>query len=203
GAISVHGVVQLSSGTDVLWANVDRRTRRRQRTDVGSVPQGFHPPEGLSAVELVTYAGWLKGMSSRSAHRRAKEALETVGLGDRQGERIRHLSGGMRQRVGIAQAIAAEPTVLVLDEPTVGLDPEQRMAFRTLLSALAEHVIVLLSTHLTEDVERLADAVVVIDGGRVRFEGSLSEFDALAGEPDTGLSRAEQSYAHVLHAGAS
>ena len=106
--------------------------------------------------------------------------LDLVGLGDVAHRKMRKLSGGMRQRVALAQSLLGEPDLLVLDEPTVGLDPEQRLRFRDLVSRIAADRVVVLSTHLTEDVEALCDQVVVLDDGGVRFDGTPAELAAVA-----------------------
>ena len=112
---------------------------------------------------------------SRQRHRRVREALEAVDLQDVAGRKIRTLSGGIRRRVGIAQAIVADPQLLLLDEPTGGLDPEQRVRFRQLVGRLGEHRTILLSTHLVEDVSAICTSVVVLWHGRVLFQGAPAE----------------------------
>lgn len=171
----------------------------RYRRSVGWLPQQFLPPPGLTALEVVAYAGWVKGLSGRQARRQAAAALATVGLGERAGDRAKKLSGGMIQRLGIAQAIVHRPRVLLLDEPTGGLDPDQRASFRALVRKLSGSAAVLLSTHITEDVDRMCRRVVVLGGGRVRFTGSLEEFRACAGpRPLEDVTRSEQAYRAVL-----
>ncbi len=123
----------------------------------------------------------LKEMSDRAArHREVRRVLDEVGLADVRGKRIRKLSGGMRQRVALGAALVGDPGFLVLDEPTVGLDPEQRMRFRELIAGAGEGRTVLLSTHQTEDVAMLCHRVLVMAGGRVRFEGTPAELTARA-----------------------
>jgi ABC-2 type transport system ATP-binding protein len=106
--------------------------------------------------------------------------IDAVGLSDVAGRRIRALSGGMRRRVGVAQAILGEPELVILDEPTAGLDPEQRLRFRDLVSRIGEGRTVLLSTHMTEDVSALCPRVVVVDGGRTVFDGTPSRLTGTA-----------------------
>ncbi|WP_030955676.1 ATP-binding cassette domain-containing protein, partial [Streptomyces sp. NRRL S-481] len=147
----------------------------------GSLPQtpGFHPD--FTAFEFVDYVAILKEMSDRAArHREVRRVLDEVGLADVRGKRIRKLSGGMRQRVALGAALVGDPGFLVLDEPTVGLDPEQRMRFRELIAGAGEGRTVLLSTHQTEDVAMLCHRVLVMAGGRVRFEGTPAELTARA-----------------------
>jgi ABC-2 type transport system ATP-binding protein len=131
--------------------------------------------------EFVDYLAILKELEDPAdRHRRVRSALAAVELEDLAGRKIRTLSGGMRRRVGIAQAIVADPQLLLLDEPTTGLDPEQRMRFRQLIAGLGEHRTVVLSTHLVEDVAAVCTRVVVLWQGRARFFGSPPELRGLA-----------------------
>ncbi|WP_037857187.1 ABC transporter ATP-binding protein [Streptomyces sp. NRRL S-340] len=148
---------------------------------LGYLPQnpGFHPD--FTAFAFVDYVAILKELTDRGArHQEVRRVLEEAGLGDVRGRRIKKLSGGMRQRVALAAALVGGPRFLVLDEPTVGLDPEQRMRFRDLVTRTAEGRTVLLSTHQTEDVGMLCNRVIVMAGGRIRFEGTPAELTARA-----------------------
>jgi ABC-2 type transport system ATP-binding protein len=151
------------------------------RRRLGYLPQDSGADAGFTASAFVDYVAVLKEMTDREARRaEVRRVLEVVGLGDRAHQRIRALSGGMRRRVGLAQALLGRPDLLVLDEPTVGLDPEQRLRFREVLAGLPPETTVLLSTHLTEDVAALCPRVVVLDGGRVLFQGETAQLAALA-----------------------
>jgi ABC-2 type transport system ATP-binding protein len=131
--------------------------------------------------EFVDYLAILKELDDPAdRHRQVRSALAAVELEDLAGRKIRTLSGGMRHRVGIAQAIVADPELLLLDEPTTGLDPEQRMRFRQLIAGIGTHRTVVLSTHLVEDVAAVCTQVVVLWQGRVRFMGTPSELRQLA-----------------------
>ncbi|MBD0840436.1 MULTISPECIES: ABC transporter ATP-binding protein [unclassified Streptomyces] len=157
------------------------RGRQEVRRMLGYLPQapGFHPD--FTAFEFVDYVAILKELTDRAArHREVRRVLEEVDLGDVRGRRIRKLSGGMRQRVALAAALVGDPGFLVLDEPTVGLDPEQRMRFRELIARAGEGRTVLLSTHQTEDVAMLCHRVLVMAGGRIRFDGTPGELAARA-----------------------
>ena len=147
------------------------RTALRRR--LGYLPQdpGLYP--NFSAAALLDYVAVLKEMTDgRRRRAEVRRVLEEVGLSDRATVRVRKLSGGMRQRLGLAQALLGEPDLLILDEPTVGLDPEQRMLFRALISRLGETRTVLLSTHQTEDVGALCERVVVMRQGRAIYDGT-------------------------------
>jgi ABC-2 type transport system ATP-binding protein len=164
-------------GHDVLSGPGRLALRRR----LGYLPQdpGFHP--SFTAFEFVDYVAILKELTVRSArHAEVRRVLAQVGLDAQRGKRMRALSGGMRQRVALAAALVGDPALLILDEPTVGLDPEQRMRFRELFADLGEGRSVLLSTHQTEDVMSLCRTVVVIDQGRVRFSGAPTDLAGLA-----------------------
>ncbi|MFF9816739.1 ABC transporter ATP-binding protein [Streptomyces sp. NPDC014006] len=155
--------------------------RQKLRRELGYLPQnpGFHPD--FTAFEFVDYVAILKELTDRAArHREVRRVLDAVDLSDVRGRRMKRLSGGMRQRVALAAALVGDPGFLVLDEPTVGLDPEQRMRFRELIAQAGEGRTVLLSTHQTEDVAMLCHRVIVLAGGRVRFEGSPTELTARA-----------------------
>ncbi|MFI2379520.1 ABC transporter ATP-binding protein [Streptomyces sp. NPDC018964] len=157
------------------------RGRQAVRRNLGYLPQtpGFHPD--FTAFEFVDYVAILKELTGRAArHREVRRVLDEAGLADARGKRIRKLSGGMRQRVALAAALVGDPAFLVLDEPTVGLDPEQRMRFRELIARAGEGRTVLLSTHQTEDVAMLCHRVVVLAGGTVRFDGTPAELTARA-----------------------
>ncbi|MEU1270817.1 ABC transporter ATP-binding protein [Streptomyces sp. NPDC005799] len=155
--------------------------RQEVRRALGYLPQtpGFHPD--FTPFEFVDYVAILKELTDRGArHREVRRVLEQVDLGEVRGKRIKKLSGGMRQRVALAAALIGDPGFLVLDEPTVGLDPEQRMRFRELIAQAGEGRTVLLSTHQTEDVAMLCHRVLVMVGGRIRFDGTPAELTARA-----------------------
>lgn len=159
--------------------------RRAERTELrrrlGYLPQDPGSYPHFTAFELVDYVAILKEFTDRrERHREVRRVLAAVDLSDRATTRVRRLSGGMRQRLALAQALVGAPDLLILDEPTVGLDPEQRMRFRSLVSGLAESRTVLLSTHQTEDVAALCERVVVLSHGRVTFDGTAAQLAGTA-----------------------
>jgi ABC-2 type transport system ATP-binding protein len=164
GSVSLDGLDPYGSG---------RRPYLRQ---AALMPQSLELPGDARVADAVAYCGWLRGMSARDARKSARRVVAEVGLADRARDRIRCLSGGMTRRVALAQALVARPRLLLLDEPTTGLDPEQRAAVRTLIRAVADGGITIVSSHVMEDVESLADQIVVIDEGRVAHAGSLAQF---------------------------
>jgi ABC-2 type transport system ATP-binding protein len=159
----------------------DAAGRLAIRRRLGYLPQESGAFGGFTAFGFVDYVAVLKEMTDQAArHAEVRRVLDVVGLGDRAHQRLRALSGGMRRRVGLAQALLCRPDLLVLDEPTVGLDPEQRLRFREVLAGLSPSTCVLLSTHLTEDVSALCPRVVVLDRGSVLFEGPTAGLAAVA-----------------------
>ena len=155
--------------------------RREVRRRLGYLPQEAGMSRGFTAFELVDYIAVLKEMADRrTRHDEVRRVLDLVDLGAVSGKRVRALSGGMRRRLGLAQALLGDPELLVLDEPTVGLDPEQRLRFRDLVSRAGEGRTVVLSTHQTEDVAALCEQVVVVDRGRTLFAGTVPSLVARA-----------------------
>jgi ABC-2 type transport system ATP-binding protein len=173
--------------------------RRAIRRRLGYVPQhlGFYPR--FTVVEFVEYFALLKEVPAARVPRAVATAVERVGLGDKAKARLRTLSGGMLRRVGIAQAIVNEPDLLLLDEPTAGLDPEQRVAFRALLRDLGQRATVVVSTHLVEDVGAACARVALMDQGRIAFDGTPDELTARgAGTAAAGDAPLERGYSAVL-----
>jgi ABC-2 type transport system ATP-binding protein len=151
------------------------------RRRLGYLPQEMGFPRGFTAFGFVDYMAVLKEWTVRAArHDEVRRVLDLVDLGDLATKRISALSGGQRRRVALAQALLGEPDLLLLDEPTTGVDPEQRVTLRQVLSRAGERSTVLLSTHQTEDVAALCDRVVVLDRGRVRFDGPVVDLVATA-----------------------
>lgn len=121
----------------------------------------------------MTYVAWLRHVHPREAGVRITEALDVVDLSSRSKQKVRSLSGGMRQRLGLAQALVSSPELLLLDEPTVGLDPEQRATFMSYLSAIANNTTVVLATHLVEDVAVFATSAIILHEGNLAYQGTL------------------------------
>jgi ABC-2 type transport system ATP-binding protein len=178
----------------------DERSARRARSGIGYLPQqfGFYP--SFSVYDFVRYCGWLRGVAERNAHEAALKAIGAVGLERQAGTPMKRLSGGMAQRAGIASAIVGRPPLLLLDEPTVGLDPAQRMDFRNLIRSL-DRTTVVLSTHLVEDVRAVGGGVVVMNEGRAVFRGTAEELEAAAQPDYAGDSALERGYMSILGTG--
>ena len=159
----------------------DAEGRLAIRRRLGYLPQDLGLYPRFTVFEFIDYVAILKEMTDRRArHDEVRRVIALVGLEDVSAKRIKALSGGMRRRVGLAQALLGDPDLLVLDEPTAGLDPEQRLRFRELISRIGERRTVLLSTHLTEDIAALGGRVVVLHQGLVRFDGPPRALAGLA-----------------------
>ena len=160
-------VTKPSEGS-ITWNGVDvARSPDGLRGVLGYLPQDFGVYPNLNAVEFLTYIAAVKGLESATARRRIDVLLDLLALSDARKRPLGGYSGGMRQRIGIAQALLNDPQVLIVDEPTVGLDPEQRVSFRQLLAELAGDRIVILSTHIVSDVEATATDLAIVNQGRL------------------------------------
>ncbi|GAA3382017.1 ABC transporter ATP-binding protein [Cryptosporangium minutisporangium] len=168
----------------VLFDGVDVVARPDAlRRTLGYLPQDFGVHPHLTAREFLAYLAAVKGLSARSARTRIPELLELVNLTGAAKRPLGGYSGGMLRRIGIAQALLADPRVIIVDEPTAGLDPQERIRFRTLLSDLAVDRAVLVSTHIVSDLETITDDVAVLAGGRLLHRGSLDRLlDTVAGQ---------------------
>jgi ABC-2 type transport system ATP-binding protein len=180
------------------------KARREIRRRLGYLPQelGYYP--GFTVAEFVEYFALLKEVPPARVPKAVAAAIEHVGLSDKARAKLRTLSGGMRRRVGIAQAIVNQPELLLLDEPTAGLDPEQRMAFRVVLRELGQNATVIVSTHLVEDVGAACAEVALVDAGKIVFQGTPAELTA-RGETlgAVGDAPLERGYTAVLAAARS
>lgn len=194
-AVPTRGVVEVLG-----WETASRSGRNKIRRQLGYLPQHFPLVGNMRVLDAVAYCGWANGLSRSEALSAAASALDSVGLSGYEERRCRALSGGERQRVGIAMAISHRPSVVILDEPTAGLDPEARMVLRGVLKEVADSTSILVSTHLVDDVVQLADQIVVLDKGTLLFTGSVSDLEGEEGEfgsAELGTPM-ERSYAALL-----
>lgn len=165
--------VEKPTGGKILLNGVDiGKKPNEMRRCLGYLPQDFGVYPNLNAVEFLQYMAAMKGMTSGSAKKRIDELLELLHLTDAKKRLLGGYSGGMKQRVGIASALLADPKVLIVDEPTAGLDPEERIGFRNLLAGLAADRIIILSTHIVSDIESIAPTIALISGGRLMLHAS-------------------------------
>jgi ABC-type multidrug transport system ATPase subunit len=177
--------------------------RREIRRRLGYLPQnlGYYP--SFTVVEFVEYFALLKEMPSSAVPKAVAAAVERVDLGAKARAKLRTLSGGMLRRVGIAQAIVNEPDLLLLDEPTAGLDPEQRVQFRALMRSLGESATVVVSTHLVEDVGAACSEVALMADGKIVFRGTPDQLTARGEGYSVGDAPLERGYSAVLAAARS
>jgi ABC-type multidrug transport system ATPase subunit len=160
----------------VLWNGADiARTPDPLRGVLGYLPQDFGVYPHLTAREFLEYLAAAKGLDAATARQRIDELLGVVNLGEARDRALGGFSGGMKQRVGIAQALLNDPELLIVDEPTAGLDPEERVRFRNLLSELSGERIVILSTHIVSDVEAIATDIAILAGGRLLAHAAPEE----------------------------
>ncbi|HBN55355.1 MAG TPA: ABC transporter ATP-binding protein [Lachnospiraceae bacterium] len=180
------------------------------RNILGYLPQDFGYYPNYSAKEFLLYIAALKGIPKNIAGKRAAELLETVDLSQTAGRKIKTFSGGMKQRVGIAQALLNNPKVLILDEPTAGLDPKERVRFRNLISEYAGDKIVILSTHIVSDIEAIADEVLLMKKGKFVLQGTVPELTEKArgkvweisvSSEESGKWQAKATVANLKHEG--
>jgi ABC-2 type transport system ATP-binding protein len=187
-----------SSGTLSLLGTSVNGGLRPVRRRLGYLPQHFGYYKRFKVREFVEYLAWLKEMPPAEIPGAVGRALERVGLTDRAEDRMKSLSGGMVRRVGIAQAIVNEPEVLLLDEPTVGLDPAQRLRFRELVVELGQQACVLISTHLVEDVAAACTDVVLVSEGSLVFQGTPADLATAGTTEHVGDSPIERGYSALI-----
>lgn len=164
----ILATISRPSNGEVTWNGVNITSHPDTlRKVLGYLPQDFGVYPNLNAVEFLQYLAAIKGLDSTTASRRIDELLQMVNLVDSRKRPLGSFSGGMKQRVGIAQALLNDPELLIVDEPTVGLDPEERVRFRNLLADLSGERVVILSTHIVSDVEAIASGIAIINEGRL------------------------------------
>lgn len=200
------GVLRPTSGEVLFDGAPIERMGGAYRALLGYLPQDFGYYPEFTALDFMEYMAALKGLGRREARERSLELLSAVGLAGEERRRIRTFSGGMKQRLGIAQAVINDPAVLVLDEPTAGLDPKERVRFRNLIAGFARDKAVLLSTHIVSDVESIADRILVMRAGAIAMEGTPAELVSLAKgkiwEMEVAASEAERLSARLAVANA-
>ncbi len=149
-------------------------------SDVGYLPQKFGLFKELTIIEMLRLLASLKNIDLKKGDVSIEECVEMVNLSDRMHDRVGTLSGGMIRRLGIAQALLGDPHVIIFDEPTAGLDPEERLRFKTILSQIKENRVVILSTHIVEDVEAVCNTILIMKDGQVGASGSCAQIQTFA-----------------------
>ncbi len=167
------GILSPTSG-EVKFNGIDV-TKEEYRDVLGYLPQEFGYYPEFTAMEFLCYMASLKGLTKHRAKEKSEQLLELVSLSEMKKKKIKTFSGGMKQRLGIAQAMLNNPKILILDEPTAGLDPKERVRFRNLISKLGADRIVLLSTHIVSDIENIAGAILIMKEGQIIHKGSFKE----------------------------
>ena len=169
----VCGILKPTSGT-ITFDGIDV-SEERYRSMLGYLPQDFGYYPEFTGEDFLLYMAALKGMRKPQARRKTVELLKLVSLHDVEKKKIKTYSGGMKQRLGIAQALLNQPKLLVLDEPTAGLDPKERVRFRDLIKDLGKDSIVLLSTHIVSDIEHIADDILMMKSGQLIYQGKWTD----------------------------
>lgn len=170
----ICGVLKPTSGSITLNGKTIEELGEKYYTHLGYMPQyfGFYPD--FTAREFMLYMAAVKGLGKSKAKRRTEELLKMVNLSDVADKKIKSYSGGMKQRLGIAQAELGNPSILILDEPTAGLDPKERVRFRNLISEFAKEKIVILSTHIVSDVSYIADTILMMKQGQILLQEPMT-----------------------------
>lgn len=172
-----------SSGEILIDALPLAKQERLLKSSLGYLPQEFGLFEDLTTAQFLDYMAALKGIEKKAAKDEIDRVIALSHLEDKRKSKIRTLSGGQKQRVGIAQALIGEPKLLIFDEPTVGLDPAERVAFRNLFAEAAKNKLIILSTHIIEDVQSACDHLIILNQGEIRYVGTPDELMAKKSAP--------------------
>ncbi|GFI23894.1 putative ABC transporter ATP-binding protein YxlF [Lachnospiraceae bacterium] len=169
---TLAALLQKRSGT-ITICKIPIENEKEIRKIIGYLPQDFSMYPSMNVLEAMDYLGLLSGLEKQERKERTELLLQKVNLTEHRKKKIKALSGGMKRRLGIAQALLNNPKVLIVDEPTAGLDPEERIRFRNLLSEVAEERIVILSTHIVGDIEATCENIAILESGKVLYQGTV------------------------------
>lgn len=173
--MKILATLHCQNSGNITVCGVPIKESSKIRELVGFLPQDFNMYPNMSVAEAMDYLGMLSGMDKQTRKRRTDMLLEKVNLLNEKKKKVKSLSGGMKRRLGIAQALLHDPKVLIVDEPTAGLDPEERIRFRNLLCEVAEERIVILSTHIVGDIEATCENIGILNQGRLIWNGTLTK----------------------------
>lgn len=176
----ICGIVAPTSGEVKLNGKNITEMGEQFRDLLGYLPQEFGYTPGFTAEDFMLYIASIKGLDPRYARRRTRELMKLVSLEGDMKRKIRTFSGGMKRRLGIAQALLNDPKILIMDEPTAGLDPKERAYFRNVISEMAQDKIIIISTHIVSDIEYISDQVIIMKKGRFILQGTTEELTAAA-----------------------
>ena len=169
------GKTTLKQAGEISVCGIPISHAKEIRSITGYLPQDFSMYPNMTVYECLDYLGTLSGMPKELRQKRISMLLKRVNLKDKKKSRVKSLSGGMKRRLGIAQALLHDPKVLIVDEPTAGLDPEERIRFRNLLCEVAEERIVILSTHIVGDIEATCENIAILNEGELLWKGTVSQ----------------------------
>ena len=176
----ICGIVAPTSGEVKINGKNNIEMGEEFRNLLGYLPQEFGYTPGFTAEDFMLYSASVKGLDPRYARRRTRELMKLVSLEGDMKRKIRTFSGGMKRRLGIAQALLNDPKILIMDEPTAGLDPKERAYFRNVISEMAQDKIIIISTHIVSDIEYISDQVIIMKKGRFILQGTTEELTAEA-----------------------
>ncbi len=184
------GLYNLDSGT-ILYNGTNIAKNKKFISNIGYLPQNFGMFKELSVTEAMEMFANLKGIGKKECKTQIEDALRQTNLYEERAKKVKALSGGMIRRLGIAQALLGNPKILIFDEPTAGLDPEERLRFKNIISDLEKNKIVIISTHIVSDVEDICDKILIMNDGKIILNGKVSEIEQYAAENTYWLSDEE------------